>query len=159
MQSSPRLFIEVGDGWVSDTPATVDPADQIRVRLALLLTYARPCSSPGLRAGRVSGLAPEAATAVEPDVDLLQGSGVGRIETTSALSPDDGEATLPEHAQVLRHPGLRDAELALDGRGEDTGGLLTVCQQLEDPTTHWISEDLECVHPDIVSAETYISQD
>jgi hypothetical protein len=59
---------------------------------------------------------------------------------------------------MLRHSGLRDAELALDGRGDDPGRLLTVGQQLEDPPAHGITKDLERVHQPIVSVDIYISQ-
>jgi hypothetical protein len=78
---------------------------------------------------RVESLVPETPIAVEPHVDLLQRLRIGGIEAASTLGSDGGEAVLPEHPQVLRHPGLGDAEFLLDGRGDGARGLLTVGEQ------------------------------
>ena len=53
---------------------------------------------------------------------------------------------LAQHAQVLGDRGLRDPELGLDGGGEIARGQLTRGEQLQDPPTHRVTQDVERVH-------------
>ena len=58
---------------------------------------------------------------------------------------------LAQHAQVLRHGGLRDAELALDDVADLARALLAVGEQLEDAPADRIPEDVERVHALIIA--------
>ena len=59
---------------------------------------------------------------------------------------------------MLGHRRLGDPELLLDRGPDGAGALLAVGQQLEDPASDRIAEDVEGVHrPDNLSGETYIS--
>ena len=60
---------------------------------------------------------------------------------------------------MLRHRGLRDAELALDHLADLAGAALAVCEQLEDAAADRIAEDVERVHASSIASLTYISQD
>jgi hypothetical protein len=53
---------------------------------------------------------------------------------------------------VLRDAGLGDPELVLDDRGQRTGSLLAVGQQLQDPASHRVAENVERVHAAIVQS-------
>jgi hypothetical protein len=95
---------------------------------------------------RVEALTPEPAEMVEPVVQLVERLGVDRVETAGALGPDGREPALAEDPQVLRHGRLRDPELGLDDRGDRPGRQLAIGEQLQDPASDWVSEDVECVH-------------
>jgi len=58
---------------------------------------------------------------------------------------------LAQHAQVLGDRGLRDPELGPDGGGEVSRGELARGEQLQDPPTHRVAEDVERVHPANIS--------
>jgi hypothetical protein len=47
---------------------------------------------------------------------------------------------------VLRHRGLRNAELRGDDLDDFARRQLAARQELEDTSPHWIGEDLEGVH-------------
>ena len=47
---------------------------------------------------------------------------------------------------MLRHRGLRDAELALHDVADRTRGPLAVGHQLQDPPPHRVTEDVERFH-------------
>ena len=83
---------------------------------------------------------------VEPRVDLVQGRRVDRIEAPGAYGPDGREAALPQHLEMLRDGRLRDAELVLDGGRDRAGCLLPLPEQLEDPPSNRVTEDVERVH-------------
>jgi hypothetical protein len=111
-----------------------------------------------LGAEGVEALVPEAAVALEPAVDLLQGRGVDGVQAPGAVGADGGEAVLAQDAQVLRHARLRDAELGLDDGTDGARGLLAVGEELEDAPADRVAEDVERVHGPIISVLTYISQ-
>jgi hypothetical protein len=58
---------------------------------------------------------------------------------------------------VLGDGRLGDPELLLDDSPDFAGGLLTLGQQLEDAAPDRITENVEGVHPQRVSLNTYIS--
>jgi hypothetical protein len=89
---------------------------------------------------------PRAAEAGEPLVDLAQRFGADGVEAAGPLRPYRRESAVPQHAQMLGHPGLGDAELPLDDRGYRAGGLLAVREKLQDPAPYGIPEDVERVH-------------
>lgn len=89
---------------------------------------------------------PEAAIALQPHVDLLQGLGVHGVEPAPALGSHVGESAFAQHAQVPRHGGLCDAELGAHDIGEPSRGRLAVGQQFEDPAPHRVAEHVEGVH-------------
>ena len=75
-----------------------------------------------------------------------------------------GEPVLAQHAQVARDGWLGDAELG-DDLGTDRSGRdalvslwLVVVEQLEDPATDRITEDVERVHPLNITDKLYIAQ-
>ena len=59
---------------------------------------------------------------------------------------------------MLRNGRLRDPELGLDDRGDRPGGQLPVGEQLEDPASDRVAEDVERVHDAILKGAPYISQ-
>ncbi len=122
-------------------------------------TQAPLALAPGeLGRERVEALAPEPAEVVEPVVQLVERRGVDRIEAACALGPDGREPAVAQDLQVLRHGRLRDAELGLDDRGDRPGRQLAIGEQLQDPASDGVSEDIERVHCPKIQATTYISQ-
>lgn len=59
---------------------------------------------------------------------------------------------------MLGDRGLRDTELALDHATHLAGGLFAVGEQLDDAPAYRVTQDLERVHPTIISAWPYISK-
>ena len=118
------------------------------------------CATPSgeLRAECVEPLCPEVPERLQPPVDVLQRSGLDRVQATGALGSDPGEAVLTEHAQVLRHGRLRDAELRTDDSHDVAGSLLLHEDQLENAPADRITEDIERVHKAILVGNAYISQ-
>jgi hypothetical protein len=76
----------------------------------------------------------------------LQGRGVHGVQTPGAVGADNREPVIPEHAQVLRHSGLGDAELVLDDRANRAGGPLTVGEKFQDPAPDRVTENIERAH-------------
>ena len=74
------------------------------------------------------------------------GGGIDGVQPPRAVGAHGRETRLAQHAQVLRHRRLRDAELALDDLAELAGAALSVGEELEHAPAHRISEDVECVH-------------
>ena len=71
---------------------------------------------------------------------------------------DGREPAVAEDLEVLRHGRLRDPELRLDDGGDRSRRQLAVCEQLEDPATDRVPEDVERVHGRSIEGRTYISQ-
>ena len=86
------------------------------------------------------------------------GRGVHGVQPPGAFGTDRREPAVPEHAQVLRHGRLGDLELLLDDRGDRSGGLLLVREQLQDPAPNRITQNVEGVHAPTIPAVAYISQ-
>ncbi len=59
---------------------------------------------------------------------------------------------------MLRHGRLRNPELCLNDRTDRSGGHLAIGQQLQDPASDGVSEDIECMHSPKIQVMTYISQ-
>lgn len=71
---------------------------------------------------------------------------VDGIQPPSTVHPNRRETVLAQHFQMLGYGRLRDPELLLD-HGDDTPGRqLAVHEQLEDPASDRICENLERVH-------------
>jgi len=102
-------------------------------------------------------LDPHPTEAVDPLVDLVQGLGPDGVEAAGALGPGRGEAVLPQHSEVLGDRGLGDPELGGDHLGDRARGGLPVGQELEDPASDRIAEDVERVHDAVLSGTAYIS--
>ncbi len=58
----------------------------------------------------------------------------------------DGKAGVAKHLEMLRHRGLRDAELGANDRDNLARRLLPERQQFEDATPDRIAEYIEGVH-------------
>jgi hypothetical protein len=104
-----------------------------------------------LGAEGVEAWLPEAAERVEPLVGGGELGGLDRVQAARALGVDRREAGLAQHPEVLGHGRLRDAELLVDDAAQLSGGGLSVGEQLEDATSHGVSEDVERVHALIVA--------
>src|SRR5687768_14442005 len=91
---------------------------------------------------RLELVIPEPPERIEPFLDLLERAGVERIEPAARLSADLGEAAVAQHAQVLRDGGLADPELRGDHLDHRARGLLPRGEQLQDPSSHRITEDV-----------------
>src|SRR5207344_1610589 len=96
-----------------------------------------------LGAERIQPLVPEGPEPAEPGVDLAQRLGVDGVDPPGSLGAHGGETALPQDSQVLRHRGLRDAELLPDDGGQRTRSQLLVRQQFEDPPPDRIAQDVE----------------
>jgi len=94
----------------------------------------------------VEVMLPVAPEWLEPRIDLAQWRRLDRVEPARPLGAHRREAGLSQHAQVLRHPGLRDPEVGLDDLADRAGGLLSVGQELEDPSPDRIAQNVERVH-------------
>ena len=97
---------------------------------------------------RIEALLPEVAERVEPRVDLVERRGVDRVEPPGAIRPDRREAAVAQDPQVLRDGRLRDPELGLDDGGQCPGGQLPIGEQLQDPPSDRVPQDVERVHAD-----------
>src|SRR5262245_57131981 len=95
---------------------------------------------------RIHALLPDAPEAAEPLVDLPQGRRLHGVEPARALWPDLGEATVTQHAQVLRYGGLRDAEFLLDHGRDGARAQLAAGEELDDAPSHRIAQDIERMH-------------
>ena len=95
---------------------------------------------------------------MKPAVELLERRGVDRVQPARADRSHGREPAVPEHLQVLRDSRLRDAELRLHDRGDVPRGDLAIGEELEDPASDRVTEDVERVHLASVEALTYISQ-
>jgi hypothetical protein len=81
--------------------------------------------------------------ALQPGVDLLQRRGVDRVQAASAVGPHGREAVLAQHPQVQRHRRLGDRELRPHHGGDLAGRALPVGEQLKDPASHRVAQDVE----------------
>lgn len=120
----------------------------VRVRRAITVRgqSAFPPAASQLGAERGQGRFPESAESSQPGVHLGQRIGFQGIEAPSALRANAGEPGLAQHPQMLRDRWLRNAELALHDPADVTGGRLAGGEQLDDPATDRISENVERVH-------------
>ena len=99
-----------------------------------------------LRRERVEALIPEAPEGFDPVVDLAERRGADRVQPARALGPDVRETAIAQDPKVLRHRRLRDPELRLDDRRDRPRCQLPGSEQLEDPATDRVSENIERVH-------------
>ena len=111
-----------------------------------------------LAAGELGGecvevLIPSAAKPLEPPVDVLQRRGLDCVEPSGARGADPREPVLPQHAQMLRDPGLGKAELPLHDGRDLPGRQLSVGEQFKDPPPDGIAQDFERVHGAIVGPQ------
>jgi hypothetical protein len=106
---------------------------------------------------RIQWLCPEPPIPVQPRVDLLQRRWIDGVEAAGAIRSHSRESTVAQHPEMLRHRRLGDPELGLHDGADLAGRLLAVCEQFQDPAPHRITEDIERMHADIISALPYIS--
>src|SRR5690606_21162748 len=104
------------------------------------------------RGERVELVAPEPPEGIEPFLDLLERPGVDRIEPALGLRPDVREPVVPQHSQVLRDGRLAYAELGCDYLDDRPRAALSIGEQLQDPSPHGVTENVERVHQAPVSA-------
>ena len=89
---------------------------------------------------------PEPPERVEPGRGVLERLRRDGVEAAGTLRPHRREPRLAQYPQMLRHRGLRDAELALHLLADLAGAALALCQEFEDAPAHRVSEDVERVH-------------
>ena len=84
---------------------------------------------------------------------------VHRVQPALTIRPHRGEAVVPQHFQMLRHRGLSDRELVLDGcadrarRQSRRRRAVPGCGAADR-----IAQDVECVHSINLEVCAYISQ-
>jgi hypothetical protein len=103
--------------------------------------------------------APVLAELVEPLINLSQRSGIDGIKPAGPFGTYGRETGFPEHFQMLRDRRLGDSKLCGDRVHHCAGRMLLDGQELHDPTSDGITQDVKCVHPATLSISTYISQD
>lgn len=89
---------------------------------------------------------PEAPELVEPRVHVPEPVRAHGVEAASSVGSHRDEPSLAEHAQLLGHRWLGDGVVALDRRTDRAGRQLTVLQQLEDPSSGRVPQDVQRVH-------------
>ena len=98
----------------------------------------------------VETLVPEEPEARGPVLDLVERGGIEGIEPPGSLRPNAGKTALSQHPEVLRHRRLADREFLADEGGDQTSRLLAARQVLEDPSSHWITQNIKCCHALII---------
>ncbi len=91
-------------------------------------------------------LSPEAAKLVKPGVHRLKRFAVHGINTPRPVGANSGESILTQHAQVLRHTRLGDAELPFNLCGYGARRLLTCREDLKNAAPDGVAQDVEGVH-------------
>jgi hypothetical protein len=132
------VLVEIEREIARELPARTTPP------LAALL--AGPFSTRDFGGERFEWRVPEMPKPIQPGIDLGERTGIDGVDASRALTANLRKPVLPEHLQVLRDRGLRDAELLGDDRNDLTGGVLTIRQELEDPPSHRITENVERMH-------------
>ena len=94
----------------------------------------------------VEPLIPEPAEMVEPAIQLVERCRVDGIEPPGSCRPDRGEPAVTQHLEMLRHGRLGDPEFGLDDDGDLPGGQLPIGEELQDPASDRVAEDIERVH-------------
>ena len=99
---------------------------------------------------------PRRAVALELSARVVDAARVDRVEPSGPLGAHGREALLAQDAQLAGDRRLRDAELAADRRDHLAGARLPRGQQVEDPTSHRVAEDIERMHEAMISIRAYI---
>ena len=120
-------------------PVSTVPSHQT-MRSALAL------SPRDFRRERFEAVRPEMSKSLQPGVDILQWSRVQGVDPARAFGANRGKSAFAEYFEVLGNRRLRDFELTLDDRDDFAGGIITNCEQLEDPAPNRISKDIEGMH-------------
>jgi hypothetical protein len=89
-------------------------------------------SARDLRREGVESVLPEPPESRQPSIDVAQRRRVERIHAASSFMPHGREAVFAQHLQVLRDPGLRHREFALDELDELARRSLALRERLED---------------------------
>jgi hypothetical protein len=110
------------------------------------MSSASPLTAGDLSPEGVESLLPEAAERGEPRIDVAQWLCVEPVVATRTIGANANEASVPEDSQVLGYSGLGDCELVLHDRGDRPRRQLVVDEQLQDPASHRVAEDVEGVH-------------
>ena len=76
-------------------------------------------------------------------------SPVERVDAPRPVGDAAREARVAQHAEVVRHGRLADAELGADHVGEVARRAVAVREELDETSPDRISEDVECVHATI----------
>src|SRR5215207_8880163 len=94
----------------------------------------------------VEGLVPVPAVLLHPLGDLAERRRVDCVQSAGPLRPNDGEAAVPEHAQMLRDRRLRNPELPLHDTADVPRRALAADEEVENPTADRVAENVERVH-------------
>jgi hypothetical protein len=87
----------------------------------------------------VEALAPERSVGLQPPVDLGQGLRAQGVEASLGVDTDPDQPGVPQHPQVLGHPGLAEAEPG----HQLVHRPLALPQQIEDVSAVRLGEHLE----------------
>src|SRR5262245_35216583 len=82
---------------------------------------------------------PESAKPLEPAVAFLKRRRVDGVDPARPLDTDAGEPAFAQHLQVLRHRGLRDAELSLNRIDDTASRTLARREQLQNASANGIA--------------------
>jgi len=76
----------------------------------------------------------------------MERCGIDRVQAARARRSDRREAVVAQDLEVLRYRGLGDAELGADRLSDLARAQLAVGEELEDPPSDRVTEDIERVH-------------
>ncbi len=96
-----------------------------------------------MRLEGVEAVGPEAPVTVDPSVELGEAFALQRVDAALALRRDLDETRLPQHLEVARDGGLRDAGEGVD---EITRGLRALEEEVEQRAAAWVGDGGEDVH-------------
>jgi hypothetical protein len=103
--------------------------------------------------------APVPAELIQPAIHFLQRGGIDGIKPSGPFGAYGGETGLSEHPQMLGHRRLAYPKLCGDRIHHSASRMLARCDELKDPTTDGITQDVKRVHGQTLSIGTYISQE
>jgi hypothetical protein len=117
------------------------------VRMSVLLGLARGTSTTGdLGREGVETLPPERAVAFDSAVEFLDGAWFQPVHARRPSGYGRGEPGLAQDPEVAGDRGLGDAELRPDSVGQRTGRPVPLGEELREPASDGVTEDVECVH-------------
>jgi len=125
------------------------------VRIGDLARGSSTARELGAQGVQVTG--PQVAELLYPAVDLAHARSLDGVQPSGTFRAHGGEAVLAQHAQMLGHRRLRDAELLPHDLDDLPGGAFTREQELEDAPPDRVAQDIERVHASVLSVLAYIS--
>lgn len=94
----------------------------------------------------VEPLPPERAVPFDGVVELVDRAGFQPVHTRRPTRCSGREPGLAQDPEVSGDRGLGDAELSGDDVRQCAGGVVVLGEELDQPSTDRVTEDVECVH-------------